>query len=151
MKKHTLYIVLICCCFFGKVKGQVNNNQNSSSNYDKICKTWISFERTENIPMMHTHHTHLIEPNKIDSIIISKNGNFARYNNGINYTGFWQFNNDSSSILLNSVKEFVDNYRPDIKSVEIKELSDFTLAIRVVTGKEGESSVIKYRIAVVKP
>ena len=24
MKKYTLYIVLICCCFFGKVKGQVN-------------------------------------------------------------------------------------------------------------------------------
>ena len=37
MKKYTLYIVLICCCFFGKVKGQVNLVPNGSFELDSLC------------------------------------------------------------------------------------------------------------------
>jgi hypothetical protein len=118
----------------------LNGPANLNSIKSKLCKTWVAYKVTMAEPMMKRKYTRKLDKQEFDSIQINNDGSYYRNCNMGTYKGTWTMNADSTNLFVLPSSPVRRN-----GGWLIINLSDSSLYLRHSWGKEGESSIFKFK------
>lgn len=105
---------------------------------NKICKTWVSFQETERIPMLQKATSRKTTGRDVDSLFVREDHSVKRFNRGRLCTGVWSLSKDSTIIVFEfaDCKSYYYPLKPD--AFQLNTLNSDTIMMICGNGEEGE-------------